>query len=67
MRSRKDGGLDARVSHSISRVRKTAVGDPRQHAKAGLCLAGGGGMSLLLRSHRVRRNGPPAIWRPHGE
>ena len=43
--SRKDGGLDPRVSHSISRVRKTAVGDPRQHAKAGLCLAGGGGMS----------------------
>ena len=45
MRSRKDGGLDPRVSHSISRVRKTAVGDSRQHAKAGLCLAGGGGMS----------------------
>ena len=38
-------GLDPRVAHSISRVRKTAVGDPRQHAKAGLCLAGGGGMS----------------------
>ena len=31
---RKDGGLDPRVSHSISRVRKTAVGDPRQHGKA---------------------------------
>ena len=45
--SRKDGGLDPRVSHSISRVRKTAVGDPRQHAKAGLCLAGGGGMSRV--------------------
>lgn len=45
MRSRKDGGLDPRVSHSISRVRKTAGGDPRQHAKAGLCLAGRGGMS----------------------
>ena len=43
--SRKNGGLDPRVSHSISRVRKTAGGDPRQHAKAGLCLAGGGGMS----------------------
>ena len=47
MRSRKDGWLDPRVSHSISRVRKTAVGDPRQHAKAGLCLAGGGGMSRV--------------------
>ena len=65
--SRKDGGLDARVSHSISRVRKTAVGNPRQHAKAGLCLAGGGGMILLLRSRKVRRNGPPAIRRQQGE
>ena len=45
---RKDGGLDPRVSHSISRVRKTAGGDPRQHAKAGLCLAGGGGMSSIV-------------------
>jgi len=33
-----------RVSHSSSRVLKTAGSDPRQHAKAGLCLAGGGGM-----------------------
>ena len=65
--SRKDGGLDPRVSHSISRVRKTAVGDPRHHAKAGLCLAGGGEMSLLLRSHKVRRSGPLAIGRPQGE
>ncbi len=56
MRSRKDGGLDPRVSHSISRVRKTAGGDPRQHAKAGLCLAGGGGMSLAgLESRRRER------------
>ena len=50
--SRKDGGLDPRVSHSISRVPKTAVGDPRQHAKAGLCLAGGGGMSRLWEEDR---------------
>ena len=54
--SRKDGGLDPRVSHSISRVRKTAVGDPRQHAKAGFCLAGGGGMSLAgLESQKRER------------
>ena len=52
--SRKDGGPRPRVSHSISRVRKTAVGDPRSSAKAGLCLAGGGGMSLAGLESRKR-------------